>query len=73
MNEIKSARFKRLAEKRTNRVIKRLKVLGNCANRYAYEYTKEDADKIFKAIEETLEKVKSKFYMETSAEKEFKL
>lgn len=44
-------RFKRLASLRTNAVLKRLKVLGNCSNRSIYEYTEDDLDKIFSEIE----------------------
>ena len=38
----KKERFKRLATKRTNSILKRLEVLGNCANRGAYDYTEEE-------------------------------
>ena len=38
-------RFIRLATLRTNTVLKRLKVLGNCANRSVYEYTEQDINK----------------------------
>jgi len=47
----KKDRFKRLAQQRTNIVLKRLKVLGNCANRSAYEYTEGEINKIFAAID----------------------
>ncbi|MDD3065857.1 MAG: hypothetical protein PHT24_06340 [Endomicrobiaceae bacterium] len=59
--EIKRERFKRLAEYRTNEILKRLKVLGNCANRSAYDYTEEDINKIFSAIEKRAKEIKSKF------------
>ena len=67
----KRDRFKRLAEYRTNTVLKRLKVLGNCANRSAYNYTEEDIDKIFSVIEKSVKETKSKFHF--SKNKEFKL
>lgn len=59
-------RFKRLATKRTNEVLYRLKVLGNCSNRSFYSYTEEDINKIFGAIEEQVRFVKSKFKKPTS-------
>lgn len=65
------ARFKRLATARTNAVIKKLEILGNCANRYSYEYTEEDLKKIFSAIETTLAEVKKRFHVPKS--NEFKL
>jgi hypothetical protein len=64
-------RFKRLASLRTNAVLARLKVLGNCANRNNYEYTEEDIRKIFSEIERKLKEVKLKFNFPEN--KEFKL
>lgn len=58
----KKERFKRLATKRTNSILKRLDVLGNCANRGAYDYTEEEINKIFVAIEKKMKEVKGKFY-----------
>lgn len=67
----KRERFKRLATSRTNEILKKLKILGNCANRNAYEYTPEEVKKIFVTIEKKMEEIKSKFHF--SEEKEFKL
>lgn len=67
----KRERFKRLAVYRTNEVLKRLKVLGNCANRSAYEYTEEEINKIFSEIERRVKEIKSKFHF--PKHKEFKL
>lgn len=67
----KQENFKRLAVYRTNEVLKRLKVLGNCANRSAYSYTEEDINKIFLTIERKLREVKAKFHF--PKEREFKL
>jgi len=61
-NETSAERFKRLAALRTNAVLKRLRVLGNCSNRQVYDYTKEDIDKIFAAIDQGMKEVKSKFH-----------
>lgn len=59
--ETRSDRFQRLAERRTNDVLERLRILGNCANRGQYEYTTEDVRKIFKAIETEVNVIKMKF------------
>jgi len=67
----KRERFKRLAVYRTNQVLKRLKVLGNCANRSAYGYTEEDINKIFSEIERRVKEIKSKFHF--PKKEEFKL
>lgn len=72
-NETKKERFKRLASLRTNEVLKRLKVLGNCANRQVYEYDTEDANRIFGEIDRKLREVKAKFNSSKEKEKEFKL
>lgn len=57
----KSKRFRRLATYRTNEVLNKLRILGNCADRRTYEYTDEEVEKIFKAIDEQVKVVKSKF------------
>ena len=64
-------RFKRLATQRTNTVLKRLKVLGNCANRQNYDYTEQDIETIFSAIEKKVKEIKSRFHF--TKEEKFKL
>ena len=61
-NETKRGRFKRLATLRTNEVLRSLKVLGNCANRSAYEYNEEDIHKIFLEIDRRVREIKAKFH-----------
>lgn len=70
-NIIKRERFKRLAVYRTNEVLRRIKVLGNCANRSAYEYTEDEVNKIFSEIEKALRNTKAKFHF--AKRSEFKL
>ena len=64
-------RFRRLGTQRTNTVLKRLKVLGNCSNRSAYDYTEEEINKIFSEIERRVRETKAKFHFPKN--KEFKL
>ncbi|MGH2710266.1 MAG: hypothetical protein ACRDH9_03565 [Actinomycetota bacterium] len=59
--ESKRDAFLRLAERRTNAVLDKVRVLSNCANPYAYEYTDDDVKKIFAAIERELRVAKTKF------------
>lgn len=59
--ETKAEAFKRLASQRTNAVLERLRILGNCANRSLYEYTDEDMRKIFAAIEAEVKRTRAKF------------
>lgn len=71
MNENRSDRFKRLATRRTNAVLDKLRLLGNLSNKSNYDYTEEDLRKIFSAIETQLRVIKSRF---SGAKKnEFKL
>jgi len=72
MKTIKRTRFERLAVYRTNEVLKRLKVLGNCANRSAYEYTEEEVNKIFNEIEKYIKDTRVKFHF-PKGRKEFHL
>ena len=62
MSESKRDTFKRLATKRTTAVIDRIRVLSNCSNPYAYEYTEDDVRKIFGAIEKELKAARLKFH-----------
>jgi CHASE1-domain containing sensor protein len=64
-------RFERLAEKRTNAVIKKLDVLGHCANRNQYDYEKDEVKEMFKAIRKKMKNVESKF--EFPEDEEFNL
>lgn len=70
-NETKEEKFKRVATKRTQKILKTIKLLGNCANRSVYDYSKKDIDRIFKAINEELQKAKVNF--QQADEVEFQL
>lgn len=58
----KRERFERLAVYRTNEILRRLKILGNCSNRSAYEYMEADINKIFSEIDRQTKSVRAKFY-----------
>lgn len=60
-SETKKDRFKRLASARTNTVIEKLEILGNCANRSNYEYSDEEVKQMILAIERKLNEVKILF------------
>lgn len=62
ISQNKKERFKRLASNRTSEVLKKVKILSNCANRSAYEYNEEEISKIFSAIDRAVKESKSKFY-----------
>lgn len=50
MEETKQHRFERIARRRTQEVIRRLRMLGNCGGS-AYEYNEDQVGEIFEAIE----------------------
>ena len=54
-------KFKELAEKRVNRAIKDLQLIGNLANKSNYSYTDADAKKIVKALKEAVDEMRLKF------------
>ena len=60
-NESKREKFVRLAEARTNKIIDMIQLLGNCSNSSVYEYTQQDVDQIFSAIETEVREAKKKF------------
>ena len=57
----KRDRFLRVAERRTREILHKVKLLGNCSNRSAYEYSQREIDQIFQAIEEELRIAKARF------------
>ena len=71
ITETKNEAFRRLAERRTNSVLQRLRVLGNLSNPYAYEYSDDDVRAIFAAIDSELKLTKVKF--QNQRKREFKL
>ena len=60
-NENRKQKFKRIATKRTRRVLEGLRLIGNCANSHVYSYSQDDVNKIFTAIEKEVKRVKSLF------------
>lgn len=59
--ENKKDNFKRIAEKRTNKIIDSISKLQNLTNTSFYEYSYEQIDAIFKAIQEELDNQKKIF------------
>lgn len=71
--EEKRERFKRLGTARTNDVLRRIRILSNCANRSAYQYTEEEIGKIFSVLERALREARSKFHFPASKGNRFQL
>ena len=71
MQEDRAQRFKRVATYRTNEVLNKLRLIGNLSNKTNYEYSEEEVNKIFSAIETQLKVAKAKF--SSKKRKEFQL
>ncbi len=72
MDNTKEENFKRLAEKRTQKIIDTLQLLGNLSNTSNYSYTDKQVEHIFGAIESELKIQRAKF-RKTGNKKSFKL
>jgi len=54
-------RFINVAEARTQAILEKIRILGNCSNKTLYDYSPEEIDRIFRAIQEQLTQTKAKF------------
>ncbi len=61
INEVKHSTFLRLAKPRTQKVIKSLIILGNCANKSSYAYYPEEVEKMFYSIRVATDDMEAKF------------
>lgn len=61
MSSIKRKKFVELAEKRVNKAILNMKLVGNLSNKNNYEYTQSDIRKITQALDEAVADVKRRF------------
>lgn len=57
----KRAKFRELAEARTNKAIEAIARIGNLSNRQIYEFDEAEVKKIIKALREAVSAVESKF------------
>jgi DNA repair photolyase len=69
--ETKEQRFKRIAEKRVQRVLDSIRSLSNSSNKRMYEWKDEQLQKIWTAIDKELQKCKASF--ENAKPEEFRL
>ena len=59
--ETKREKFVRLAENRTNKILNMIQLLGNLSSPGTYEYSQQDVEKIFSAIENATKEAKKRF------------
>ncbi|MDP8230095.1 MAG: hypothetical protein P9L93_03225 [Candidatus Gorgyraea atricola] len=58
--EGKHDKFKRLAAQRVTNALKKIELIGNLSSP-GYEYSSEEVDKIFAALQQTIDSTKSRF------------
>jgi len=69
----KQENFKRIAENRVNKIIDMISKLENLNNTSFYEYSDEQMENIFKAIQKELDKQKELFNKSKKSKKRFEL
>ena len=61
-------KFVNLTEKRVNKTIKDIRLIGNLSNRSNYRYTEDDVTEIFSALEKEIKQAKERFLAHQSGE-----
>lgn len=61
MGETRRDKFVRLANSRVNKAIKAIQLIGNLSNRSNYDYSQEDVDKIFSALNSEIKACRKRF------------
>ncbi|HEC40880.1 hypothetical protein LCGC14_0876580 [marine sediment metagenome] len=69
--ESKTELFIRLGIPRIEKVLKSLRILGNCSNRNNYEYTPEQIDKMSIKLLDSLDKTIQKFHQTKKEQESF--
>lgn len=69
----KEERFKKVAGRRVQEILNKLRLLKNCANKGNYSYTEEQVNKIISTIDAEWKKVKSEFNNSKPKREEFSL
>ena len=62
LNEEKRQKFIEYAGKRVNNAIHSIEILEPMARSNSYDFTKEDVDQMFSALQETLNNAKDEYY-----------
>jgi len=64
MKSERRKRFEKVAGNRVHKILEGMRLLGNCANRNNYEYTKEDIEYMFDEIRKTIRDTQVRFESE---------
>jgi predicted nucleotidyltransferase len=74
VQSLKREKFIRLAEARTQRAMKAIRVIGNLSNKGSYSFNDNDVREIIQALQNELSDLKTRFRMhEAGTNPEFKL
>lgn len=74
MREQKSDRFRRVVEARVNKLIKMIRLLGNCSNQSVYAYTPDQVKQVFTVLQTELNQARERYTNGTkSGRKRFSL
>ena len=65
MKESKEDRFCRVAEARVNKIIKMMRLLGNCSNNAVYAFSPEQGDQIFETLQFELKQARKQYIQTT--------
>ena len=57
----KRKKFVELAQARVNRAIKDVRLIGNLANKGSYQYSDDDAKRMFRALQKEVDAAKARF------------
>ena len=57
----KQAKFRELAEKRTNKALEAVRLVGNLSNRQTYAYEDAEVRKIVKALRDAVADIEARF------------
>tara|TARA_R110002012_G_C11503746_1_gene597636 strand:- start:683 stop:919 length:237 start_codon:yes stop_codon:yes gene_type:complete len=66
-------RFTTLANKRVNKTLKQIRLVGNLCDQTNYTYTEEETEKMYSALDDALKTMKKRFNQADKAEPPFKL
>ena len=61
MRESRPDRFRRVAEARVNKIIKMVRLLGNCSNPAVYAFTQEQVQQIFATLRDELDRAQKRY------------
>ena len=68
MKESKEDRFCRVAKARVNKIIKMMRLLGNCSNNAVYAFSPEQVEQIFETLQFELRQARKQYIQTTKSD-----